>query len=268
MTYEVSVEAADVATDEPAEHVHWRIVRDEGPQNQVEVSVHRRDGTVESVRFPDPYGRCLFDGELTFAADRSHLMLDLSTGQSASVTLVCRLVPRLEILAALPIAYLPKCDPDVRFVAGVAEGRGFAVDDPDLEWWEPPTTSGPAVFEVARVEVLDLATGTRATHPVLVEFPVEGLIDTARGPGALEQWMFEHLDSLDFALGAGGEAAVVTWAGRFTFTLPAPSPSAVLTGRWLPPGGEDASFPLTAGSSPLPAVDQDELGTELRSHRH
>lgn len=229
------------------EHVHWRFVQDDGPQVQVEVSVRREDGTVESVRFPDPWRHMLVDGALTFAADRSHLMLDLTTGQSTSVTLVCRLVPRLEIRAALPIAWLPRCSPDVRFVAGVAEGEGFALNDPDLEWWEPPTPTGTALFEVARVEVLDLETDARATHPVHVEFPVEALTDTAGGPGALEQWMFEHLDAPDFELGANGQAAVVTGAGRFTFTLPARSPTAVLTGRWSPPGGGDASFPVTAG---------------------
>lgn len=222
--------------------VGWRFVQDDDAPPAIELAVVRTDGTVRSARVPDRWRYNFGGSDLAVAPDGSHAALHLYSGQGDGETLVFRLVPEVALRASLPIAFSSVVSPDALFVAGLAPGRGFAIEDPDAEWWELPQDA-PPVFELARLEVLDLSTGVQGTQLVHVTFPE---LETVAGTDeALEEWTYENLEYPELELGTGGQGVVATRVGRFGFTLPCAAPSGVLAATWSATGGDAVTYPLT-----------------------
>ena len=211
----------------------WGFVRGhDSLEWMIELTLVRADGSVRSVRVPDRWHGNFGGSVLVVTPEESHAVLYVYSGQSEAECMVFRLVPELEFRVALPVDYEPVCSPDARYVAGLADGRGFAIDDPDREWWDPPEGAKP-VFELGRLEIFELTTGAHQSHLLRLVFRREQLTELTGVDGDLEQWAYDNLFQPELELGRDGRGAVVTGLDRFMFTVPEPGATSMIFPVWV-----------------------------------
>lgn len=228
--------------------VSWGFVRDgDSPRWKIQLKLKRADGSAHTIRIPDSWHGNFGGSELVVTPDESHAVVFVFSGQDEAECMIFRLVPELEFMGAMPVSLEPVCSPDARFVAGLEAGRGFAIDDKNREFFDPPAVEEP-VFELARLHVYDLTTGGRQSHPVWLTFRSEELEELKDETGLLEEWA-ENLYYPELGLGHHGQGTVFAPIGRFTFTVPDPAAATVvLATTCTEVGDSSAIFQLSARS--------------------